>query len=171
MGRKSKIMIVDFDRTGVGASISPFLSEIFDMDCEPLDMAFPKTRSRGEQCDARDIVEHLGKRVPQRGDIIIGITKRDSFVPTLNFVFGLADMKSGAAMISLNRLENNRHEIFLERCLKEAVHEVGHLLQLDHCTNPLCVMHFSNSLIETDLKSYKFCEECAERRRKRGLGN
>jgi hypothetical protein len=28
----------------------------------------------------------------------------------------------------------------------ETVHELGHLLNLGHCPNPRCVMHFSNSL-------------------------
>ena len=165
-----RIVIVDFDRTGVGASISPILSEIFGLDCEHIDLPFPKTELREEQCDARDIVKYLREQLPQRGDLVLGITRRDSFVPSLNFVFGLADMKSGAAMVSFYRLKNSRQEIFLERCLKEAVHEIGHLFELGHCMNPICVMHFSNSLIETDLKSYKLCERCSERISKQGTG-
>lgn len=170
MDDKKRIIIVDFDDTGVGRSLSPALSDIFDMDCKPLELPFPKTKSRGTQCDARDVVKYLGEQLARRGNFIFGIMKKDSFVPDLNFVFGLADVKSGAAMISLSRLGSSKPDIFLERCLKEAVHEIGHLHELSHCDNRLCVMHFSNSLLETDLKSHKFCEKCTERLRKGRFG-
>ena len=46
--------------------------------------------------------------------------------------------------------------------LTEAVHEIGHLLGIGHCPEPTCVMHFSNSLYDTDRKSPMFCGQCEE---------
>ncbi|HIC98260.1 MAG TPA: matrixin family metalloprotease, partial [Pyrodictiaceae archaeon] len=40
-------------------------------------------------------------------------------------------------------------ELFKLRALKEAMHEIGHVLGLLHCTDKRCVMHFSNSIIDT----------------------
>jgi len=95
---------------------------------------------------------------------ILGIIDHDLYVPKLNFVFGEASER--AAIISLTRL---RHEfynlpkdegLFRRRVLTEAVHELGHTYGLGHCGNPHCVMFFSNSLIDTDMKGPAFCQRC-----------
>ncbi len=54
-------------------------------------------------------------------------------------------------------------DLFRERALKEAVHELGHTYSLGYCPDPTCVMHFSNSLYDTDLKGWSFCSNCQER--------
>jgi archaemetzincin len=50
--------------------------------------------------------------------------------------------------------------LFLLRCEKEAVHELGHSFGLAHCETYECVMHFSNSLEQVDLKPHMFCVGC-----------
>lgn len=52
---------------------------------------------------------------------------------------------------------------FRARLIKEAVHELGHTLGLEHCADPCCVMHFSNRLADTDLKGDAYCTRCAGR--------
>lgn len=111
-------------------------------------------------------------RVPgQKDHLLLGIMDEDVFAPGLNFIFGQANPATRVAIISLRRLrpsfyglpENER--VFLERALKEAVHEIGHLLGLGHCPEPRCVMHFSNRLSDTDRKDFRFCPKCQKRLR------
>jgi archaemetzincin len=53
------------------------------------------------------------------------------------------------------------------RALKEAVHELGHTLGLVHCPEAGCVMHFSNTLADTDCKSHRLCAMCERKRNAR----
>ena len=96
-------------------------------------------------------------------DVVLGVLDDDIYAGDLNFVFGEAELGGKRALISLFRLREYgraREEMIKERALKEAVHEIGHVLGLLHCKNRMCVMHFSNSLLDTDIKSWKFCERC-----------
>jgi len=102
----------------------------------------------------------------EREERVVGIADVDLYVPRLNFVFGEADIVSGAAIVSLYRLRQEYYglapdeALFLERATKEIVHELGHTFGLGHCPNNKCVMHFSNSLADTDLKGASFCSSC-----------
>ncbi len=98
---------------------------------------------------------------------VLGITEKDLYVKKLNFVFGLAQKGGKAAVISVSRLrfgidpqKNKDNIIFQKRCLKEAVHELGHTMGLSHCSRMDCVMFFSNNLLDTDAKSERFCSRC-----------
>jgi archaemetzincin len=97
---------------------------------------------------------------------VVGIADVDLYVPRLNFVFGEADVVSGTTIVSMCRLRQEYYglapdeALFLERATKEIVHEVGHTFGLGHCPNNKCVMHFSNSLADTDLKEAHFCNMC-----------
>ena len=104
--------------------------------------------------------------LPDLGNRVLGVVDVDIFTTGLNFVFGLADIRGKRALISLERLRQEFYglprdeDLFLERALKEAVHELGHTYRLGHCSDPTCVMHFSNSLPDTDLKGWNFCYVC-----------
>ena len=99
-------------------------------------------------------------------DRVLGVVNVDLFAQGLNFVFGQADATGRRAVISLYRLRQEfyglPHDevIFHQRTLKEAVHELGHTYGLGHCPNPACIMHFSNTLSDTDFKGSNFCSKC-----------
>lgn len=94
-------------------------------------------------------------------DKVLAVFSGDLFVSRMNFVFGLAGGKS--CLISLARLKCADKNVFKERLVKEALHELGHTFGLQHCLNKKCVMVFSNSVSDVDFKGREFCEKCREK--------
>lgn len=95
---------------------------------------------------------------------VLGITDADCYAGTLNFVFGMAEVGGGAAVVSLSRLRTGATaSTFIQRAMKEIFHELGHAMGLGHCENSHCVMRFSNSLAETDAKGEQLCAACLRR--------
>ena len=128
----------------------------------------PETYDRKrDQYHSSLILKRLKGFLPHTdGTLRLGVTEQDLYVPSLNFVFGEASPEDGIAIISLQRLRQEFYglmendEALERRMVTEAVHELGHVYGLMHCSNPKCVMFFSNTLADTDKKSDKFCEKC-----------
>ncbi|MFQ5837652.1 MAG: archaemetzincin family Zn-dependent metalloprotease [Thermoplasmata archaeon] len=97
------------------------------------------------------------------GEHVLAVTNVDLYAEPLNFVFGQAEMRGKAAVISLFRLRSRDKDLFLLRALKEILHELGHNRGLKHCPDRRCVMHFSNNLRDTDRKGPGLCLDCGER--------
>jgi archaemetzincin len=94
---------------------------------------------------------------------VLGVVAFDLFVPGMNFVFGEARCPGRVAVISTYRLRtegSKEFDLFDSRVVKEGVHEIGHMLGLKHCSNPSCVMYFSERLADTDRKKDSFCSKC-----------
>ncbi len=100
---------------------------------------------------------------------VLGVIDADCYAPGLNFIFGQAALDGRGAFIALPRLRPSFYRLaedsplFRQRVLTEAVHELGHTWDLTHCPNPNCVMHFSNTLHDTDVKDAAFCRRCQDR--------
>jgi archaemetzincin len=96
----------------------------------------------------------------------LGVTDLDLFIPIFTFVFGEAQVGGCAALMSTRRLHQESYglpedtRLLFGRAEKEAVHELGHAYGLAHCRSFDCVMRFSNSVEQVDLKPGHFCQLC-----------
>lgn len=96
----------------------------------------------------------------------LGVTSADLYVPVLTYVFGEAQLDGRFGVVSLWRLDNalyglsENKNLLVERLVKEAVHEMGHIYGLFHCRNYECVMHSSTAVDDIDVKDSVLCEQC-----------
>jgi archaemetzincin len=110
--------------------------------------------------------KHRPNKATTRITKILAICDFDAYSGHLNFVFGEAYVEGSISAIYLPRLRQEFYglkpdeSLFYQRIVKEAIHELGHGFGLNHCKNIKCVMHFSNSLSDTDIKSNHFCIVC-----------
>ena len=104
----------------------------------------------------------LDALTPGEGDRVLGVVAADLYSESApyNFVFGEARPLTRRAVVSIDRLRSPDPGRSRDRIAKEAVHELGHALGLDHCGSPGCVMAFSNSLDDVDRKGRSFCRRC-----------
>ncbi len=99
-------------------------------------------------------------------ELSIGLTAMDVSTRDLGTVFGYADMSTHVAIVSAFHLATGTqgrrggHRLLIERITREALHEAGHLMGLPHCDRPGCVMQYSQTLHDTDIKQSRFCPDC-----------
>ena len=143
-----------------------------DTDCTMIKDSFPVPKQafdkKRNQYNSSIILNDLRVFAIKKPEYhrVLGVIDADVFASGLNYVFGEAYVSGRAALISLWRLkpefyrENVNITVFISRTLKEAVHELGHTLGLQHCPRSFCVMHFSNSIFDTDKKQSLLCDQC-----------
>lgn len=119
---------------------------------DPPDYAFDKRRL---QYNAGTMINQIETLTFKGCRKIIALVDGDLFIPVFSFVLGEARMGGSSALVSLYRLQENP-----ARAAKVALHEFGHLMNLDHCDQERCVMKFSKNIEQLDSISSIFCDYC-----------
>lgn len=146
------------------------LSDTFRTRCSELPLkieareAYNQTR---RQYHSTQLLRQLHDLREADGGKIIGVTELDLFIPIFTFVFGEAQVGGSCAVMSTHRLHQEFYglpgdrELWLTRAEKEATHELGHAFGLTHCRSFDCVMRFSNSVENVDVRPSEFCGVCS----------
>jgi archaemetzincin len=104
--------------------------------------------------------------LPSDAAALICLTSFDLYPgDTWNYIFGQASLEKRVGVWSLWRLEKENgkraaKDLFLDRTLKVAMHETGHMFSMRHCTKYECLMSGTNHLGETDRRPLDTCPEC-----------
>jgi len=149
--------------------LCPAVEEILCVPCQVLPRRLdPEFAFHGErqQYHSSEILQRMQSFLTADSWRVLGITAVDLYIPILSFVFGEAQMGGPCAVLSTHRLRQDFYglpadqELFLQRVIKEAIHEVGHTLDLTHCGDYRCVMASSHAVEWIDLKDSALCNTC-----------
>ena len=156
-------MLADL-QTELGHTFLSRSNVLFPIDFLPDDLY----HTERQQYNAGKLISHLEGKVPKTDKTII-ITTQDIYVENLDFVYGVAQKGGFLSVVSLYRLDPrfygqpSTYKKMQERAIKEAIHELGHTFDLDHCEKKTCVMSFSENITAVDRKEKHFCEDCREK--------
>jgi archaemetzincin len=154
---------------GLLQDLRPSIEQTFRVPCEVLPVRLdPEFAFHGErqQYHSSEILHRMQRFLTPDSWRMLGIGVVDLYIPILTFVFGEAQMGGPCAVISAHRLHQQfyglppDHELFRHRLKKEAVHELGHTLNLTHCEDYRCVMASSHAVEWIDLKESALCAAC-----------
>lgn len=109
------------------------------------------------------LLDLLKPRAPPQAAAMLAMTPMDLTPgPGWNFVFGQASLVDRVGVWSLHRLAAREAppQLQLRRVAQVALHELGHMFGMAHCTAYACCMNGSNSLMESDAAPLPFCPEC-----------
>ncbi|HVO80989.1 MAG TPA: archaemetzincin family Zn-dependent metalloprotease [Terriglobales bacterium] len=154
---------------GLLQDLAPALADTFRVPCEVLARSLdPEFAFHGErqQYHSSELLQRMQGVLTPQSWRVLGVASVDLYIPILTFVFGEAQVGGPCAVVSLHRLRQEFYGlpedeyILGDRLLKEAVHEIGHTLDLTHCDDYRCAMAPSHAVEWIDLKDGALCASC-----------
>ncbi len=128
------------------------------------DLAFALDQNR-QQYHSTLILDQLAAKIPAHCIRILAIAQVDLFIPILTHVYGEAQLGGAACIVSTFRLNEGRSGMnisskYMDRIVKEVIHELGHTFNLRHCPEHTCIMHYCRNEEDVDRKSDQLCRYC-----------
>lgn len=122
----------------------------------------PRSRYRADK-----LLTFLDDQTAAEYRIVIGLTSKDISTTKGEHedwgIFGLGELGGRVCVVSTFRLNARGadEEKLRERFWKVAVHEVGHVMGLDHCPEKGCIMQDAEaSILTVDGEDGEFCGAC-----------
>ena len=148
------------------------LSAEFHIPCEILPVALDPEfafHAERQQYHSTEILKRMQGFADVNSWRLLGVTGVDLYISILTFVFGEAQVGDTCAVVSFHRLRQEFYglpsdpSLLRQRLIKEAVHELGHTLELSHCEDYRCAMTASHAVEWIDIKESALCDACRTR--------
>ncbi|MFC1453885.1 hypothetical protein ACFLQL_01760 [Verrucomicrobiota bacterium] len=133
------------------------------------DAYFEGSRGKAPQWHADQLQDTLFRIVrPYRRKNVayLAITPVDIYARDYNFLFGSANTAGGVMSYRRFTADYNddipNQDRLIKRTLMQCLASVGHIYDIDRCTNPTCARAYPNSLSEHDAKKETLCSQCKD---------
>ena len=145
------------------------LARTLQVSCHVLEEPFPADFAydpRRDQYYATALLQRMQSLANDAKTSWLAVTGLDLFVPILTYLFGEAQLGGHCAIVSLHRLREEFYglppnsTLLWQRLVKEAIHELGHVIGLRHCLDWQCVMASTHDVERLDLKGQEYCPSC-----------
>jgi len=155
----------------VEAGLNFFFWDRYEYDIKELSIKLSYKGQYGDKINVRELIEAFRRdNKVKKGIIDIIIISKDIYFNGKEYIFAATHVPSKTIVISLYRLlrkyslkEYDDISVVRKRVFKEILHEIGHMLGLDHCSDRKCVMSFSPDLKSLDNKLPFFCSSCVNK--------
>lgn len=154
---------------GLLQSLKKEIAQRLDVSCEIVPTLLDPTPSfheeRQQYCSS-EILQQMQSHIHPQIWRLLGVADVDLYIPILKYVFGEAQLDGPCALVSIYRLREEFYglqrndELLSQRLVKEAIHELGHTLNLRHCGDYGCVMASAHAVEWVDLRGSTFCGVC-----------
>jgi archaemetzincin len=138
---------------------------VFRLDATGIpEHAFDRHR---QQYSSELILRNIVRQAPAGVFRILAVTDADLFIPMLTFVFGQAQLRGMASVVSTARMRqefyglSQNRALMLKRIAKESLHELGHTFGLTHCLDQSCLMSVAVAISQIDVKGEDLCRDCS----------
>jgi len=138
-----------------------------------VDDAWPKEARRADRSWGPDqllvpyvLEQILQPRVVDDAAAVVGLTAHGLWAgDSWTYVYGRTSPRDRIAVWSISRngeLSNgvDEQQEFLRRTFKTAIHEIGHMLSIEHCTAYSCAMTGAEDQAGVDRRPLWMCPEC-----------
>jgi archaemetzincin len=139
----------------------------------PVDGAWPKAARRADRGWGPDqlhipyiLEQRLKPLVADDAAAVIGLTAHGLWEgDSWTFAYGGTSPGDRIAVWSISHNGDlaagvDEQETYLRRTFKTAIHEIGHILSMDHCTAYACAMRGADNLDDVDDRPLWLCPEC-----------
>jgi predicted Zn-dependent protease len=130
----------------------PFV--VLDISPEIPKKAYVEAR---KQYYAGGILDYLESIKPEGSLGIIGYVNEPIFAGPSPFVDGVGLPDKGTAVLSLAQIRDADYYRFRNRVFSQGLHEMGHVVGLDHDPQAYCVMQETHDLRQLDARATDFC--------------
>lgn len=117
-----------------------------------------------EQIEGNSFIENfIVNNKPSDAVAVIGITEHDLYVPSLNYIYGISNLKNGAGLVSTFRIIDYNSEIAKDNYRKAVSKQIVNIFSIPNVKDYKCVNNFHINIEELYFGEFELSPKAQEK--------